>query len=100
MKFRMSLGQIKFYIERLQNYGTKFHFLVTILIAINVGVAAWYWWLLLIPIGIVTVILDRKYVAADDLREYMRINPAWIEMTERLERIEKVLKEKNEQSKR
>jgi hypothetical protein len=88
MRPNLTPGQFKFYLGRAQNYFAMLVSVINLATATAVGVAAWYWWLLLIPIVIGTVWLDKRYVLGDDLAEYMRRNPAWKEMLKRLDRIE------------
>lgn len=79
------LGKLKFHLDRLQNYASKVQFFLVLYLFVAESGVGWYWFLLGIPVAVVLVWFDRRYVAPGELAEYMRVNPAWDELKKDLE---------------
>ena len=74
----MILGRIKFYLDRLQNYGSKVQFLMVAWLFFQTVEWSWWWGLGAVLGGVFVVWFDAKYVLPGELNEFMRKNPAWV----------------------
>jgi hypothetical protein len=73
----MSLGRIKFWMERLMAYISRGQFFMVVYLFLKESGISWYWTLGLIPLSAVILWVDKNYVIPGEFAAYYQLNPEW-----------------------
>ena len=84
----MTLGSVKFYLDRLHQYAGKVQFLMVCWLFFQT--VPWSWWILAGVLAGIPLLLwaDLRYVVPSEFEMYMMKNPVWVKMQESMARLE------------
>jgi len=73
----MILGVVKFYISRLITYASAVQFAMVIYLFLKTSGISPLYLIPVIPLSLVLIWFDRKYVLPGELAEFFKRNPEW-----------------------